>query len=80
MKNSSDNQNQQQESPQIDIEKVKLAFNAIAPACIPIKNDNWSILFDFYNSKNQKKISMGCFPCYRKVYFFTRDYLQTLPQ
>lgn len=34
----------------------------------------WQILFDYYNSKNAP-LSIGCRPCYAKVYFFIKKEL-----
>jgi len=33
-------------------------------------NPVWKRAFDYYNTRNEKPLSMGCFPCYPKVYHF----------
>jgi len=32
----------------------------------------WSKFFDYYNQNHEKRIGMGCRPCFPKVYYFIK--------
>lgn len=59
------------------IEKLKSTIQAVQAAIrTPYKNrtteqteiiDLWMIAFDEYNQSHERKLSMGCYPCYKKV-------------
>lgn len=42
----------------------------------PVPNRHWKVLFDYYNSKNVKKLGMGCKPCFKKVFDFCLNELK----
>lgn len=60
-------------------EKVVKAFGNVDPQNVIREfysnKENWVTLFDYYNSKNEIKISPGCMPCFPKVYFFIKKEL-----
>lgn len=51
---------------------VKNAIDLVNPARGIIesrfdRNKEWKTLFEFYNKHNEKKLGMGCQPCFAKV-------------
>ena len=36
-------------------------------------NPVWKRAFDYHNTRSEKPLSMGCFPCYLKVYQFVKQ-------
>lgn len=62
----------------IDIQIIQQAFDKVQPKGMPSDNPNWEVLFNFYNEHHERKLSLGCFPCYVKVYMWTRDKLKEL--
>lgn len=55
--------------------KIKDAFSKVVPKGMPHPSASWQVLFNFYNSKNHPKMGMGCLPCFSKVYFYVKKYL-----
>jgi hypothetical protein len=61
--------------------KVIDAFNAVSTTEIPLIRQhgshenfsNWKILFTCYNDHHEESLSMGCYPCYHKVYQFVKE-------
>jgi hypothetical protein len=41
-------------------------------------NDDWKVLFNYYNEYNDKHLGMGCFPCFTKVLLFIGDKIKQL--
>lgn len=60
-------------------QEIKEAFEKVDPAKGMLefisKREPWLILFNYYNSKNEKKIYPGCRPCFPKVYYFIQKEL-----
>lgn len=61
-------------------EEIKRAFKDVDPSKGIIeflgKRQSWIILFNYYNSINEKKIHPGCRPCFPKVYHFIHQLIK----
>lgn len=54
----------------LNVDEAKVPMNG------PIRpNEHWKILFEFYNTKNEKRLGLGCMSCYIKVYQFCKNEL-----
>jgi hypothetical protein len=63
-------------------EDVIKAFNQITRDGIKpnYSRMHWQVLFNYYNASHEKKLSMGCTPCFFKVYNYLKQELtQSMP-
>lgn len=47
------------------------------PALQYMKHEMWKPLFQFYNDHHEKKLQMGCGPCYIKVLSFIKKEIES---
>lgn len=55
------------------------AFRSIELSSIwfrDMRSKQWKLLFDYYNERNEKKLSMSCVPCYIKVRNFIKQEIE----
>lgn len=48
----------------------KVGFSSLAYGAMRDRPPEWIILFEYYNSNNTKRLGMGCYGCYGKVFQF----------